>query len=65
MYSVSVIITGYIVLIKYIYKRGFTGGGGIKPSIYFTNQPYFYRPSATDQMIVLFRRGPWIAYAGI
>ena len=32
--------------------------GGAEPSIYFTNPPYFYRPSATDQISVLFRRGP-------
>ena len=36
--------------------------GGAEPSIYFTNPPYFYRPSATDQISVLFRRGPWIMY---
>ena len=36
--------------------------GGAEPSIYFTNSPYFYRPSATDQISVLFRRGPWIMY---
>ena len=37
--------------------------GGAEPSIYFTNPPYFYRPSGTDQISVLFRRGPWIVYA--
>ena len=26
--------------------------GGAEPSIYFTNPPYFYRPSATDQISV-------------
>ena len=31
--------------------------------IYFTNPPYFYRLSATDQISVLFRRGPSIMYA--
>ena len=36
--------------------------GGAEPSIYFTNPPYFYGPSATDQISVLFRRGPWIMY---
>ena len=36
--------------------------GGAEPSIYFTNPPYFYRSSATDQISVLFRRGPWIMY---
>ena len=36
--------------------------GGAEPSIYFTNPPYFYRPSATDQISVLFSRGPWIMY---
>ena len=36
--------------------------GGAEPSIYFTNPPYFYRPSGTDQISVLFRRGPWIVY---
>ena len=37
--------------------------GGTEPSIYFTNPPYFYRPSGTDQISVLFRLGPWIVYA--
>ena len=37
--------------------------GGAEPSIYFTNPPYFYRPSWTDQISVLFRQGPWIVYA--
>ena len=37
--------------------------GGAEPSIYFTNPPYFYRPSVTDQISVLFRQGPWIVYA--
>ena len=36
--------------------------GGAEPSIYFTNPPYFYRPSGTDQISVLFRRGPCIVY---
>ena len=36
--------------------------GGAEPSIYFTNPTYFYRPSWTDQISVLFRRGPWIVY---
>ena len=36
--------------------------GGAEPSIYFTNPPYFYRPSATDQISVLFRQGPWIVH---
>ena len=42
-----------------IYERR----GGAEPSIYFTNPPYFYRPSGTDQISVLFRLGPWIVYA--
>ena len=37
--------------------------GGTEPSIYFANPPYFYRPSGTDQISVLFRLGPWIVYA--
>ena len=40
-------------------------GGGVKSmkaSIYFTNPPYFYRPSETDQISALFRLGPWIVY---
>ena len=37
--------------------------GGAEPSIYFTNPPYFYRPSGTDQISVLFCRGPWTVYA--
>ena len=37
--------------------------GGAEPSIYFTNPPYFYRPSGTDHISILFRRGPWIVYA--
>ena len=37
--------------------------GGTEPSIYFTNPPYFYRSSVTDQISVLFRLGPWIVYA--
>ena len=37
--------------------------GGPEPSIYFTNPPYFYRPSGTDQISVLFCQGPCIAYA--
>ena len=32
--------------------------GGAEPSIDFTNPPYFYRPSVTDQISVLFCRGP-------
>ena len=32
--------------------------GGAEPSIYFTNPTYFYVPSGTDQISVLFRRGP-------
>ena len=36
--------------------------GGAEPFIYFTNPPYFYRPSVSDQISVLFRRGPWIVY---
>ena len=44
-----------------IYERR----GGAEPSIYmyFTNPPYFYRPSGTDHISVLFRLGPWIVYA--
>ena len=41
-----------------IYERR----GGAEPSIYFTNPPYFYRPSGTDQISVLFRLSPWIVY---
>ena len=37
--------------------------GGAEPSILFTNPPYFYRLSGTDNISVLFRRGPWIEYA--
>ena len=37
--------------------------GSASPSIYFTNPPYFYRPSGTDQISVLFRQGHWIVYA--
>ena len=36
--------------------------GGAEPSIYFTNPPYFYRPSGTDQISVLFRQGPLIVF---
>ena len=42
-----------------IYERQ----GGAEPSVSFTNPPYFYRPSGTDQTSVLFRQGPWIVYA--
>ena len=37
--------------------------GGAEPFIYFTNPPYFYRPSGTDQISGLFCRGPWTVYA--
>ena len=37
--------------------------GGAEPSIYFTNPTYFYVRSGTDQISVLFRRGPLFVYA--
>ena len=37
--------------------------GGAKPSIYFTNPTYFYVRSGTDQISVLFYRGPLFVYA--
>ena len=37
--------------------------GGAEPSIYFTNPTYFYVRSGTDQVSVLFRRGPLFVYA--
>ena len=37
--------------------------GGAEPSIYFTNRTYFYVRSGTDQISVLFRRGPLFVYA--
>ena len=37
--------------------------GAAEPSIYFTNPLYYYRPSGTDQISVLFCRGPCIVYA--
>ena len=37
--------------------------GGAEPSIYFTNQTYFYVRSGTEQIRVLFRRGPLFVYA--
>ena len=36
--------------------------GGAEPSIYFTNPTYFYVRSGTDQISVLFRRGPLFVY---
>ena len=39
--------------------------GGAEPSIYFTNPTYFYIRSGTDQISVLFRRGPLFVYAVI
>ena len=42
-----------------IYERR----GGAKPSIYFTNPTYFYVRSWTDQISVLFCRGPLFVYA--
>ena len=43
-----------ICLVCKIYGRW----GGAEPSIYFTNPTYFYVRSGTDQISVLFRRGP-------
>ena len=37
--------------------------GGAELSIYFTNPTYFYVGSGTDQISVLFRRGPLFVYA--
>ena len=37
--------------------------GRAEPSIYFTNPTYFYVRSGTDQISVLFRRGPLFVYA--
>ena len=34
-----------------------------EPSIYFTNPTYFYERSGTDQISVLFRRGPLFVFA--
>ena len=37
--------------------------GLYSPSIYFTNPTYFYVRSGTDQISILFRRGPLFVYA--
>ena len=39
--------------------------GGAEPSIYFTNPTYFYVRSGTDQISVLFRRGPLFVYTAL
>ena len=39
--------------------------GGVEPSIYFTNPTFFYVRSGTDQISVLFRRGPLFVYTGL
>ena len=48
-----------ICRVRKIYGRR----GGAEPSIYFTNPTYFYVRSGTDQISVLFRRGPFSVYA--
>ena len=48
-----------ICLVCKVYGRR----GGAEPSIYFTNPTYFYAWSGTDQISVLFCRGPLFVFA--
>ena len=63
MYNITYLVSSrpYIEICRIckIYGRR----GGAEPSIYFTNPTYFYVRSGTDQISVLFRRGPLFVYA--